>query len=485
MANEKDLTIILKAKDEATGVLTKFTNEITNRFDTAKKASNYVAIALAGAGTAAAGFGVMAVKAAAEAEKQWAIVGQQIKLSGLDYEKTKQQVQDFATAQQKLTGYSDEYVATVVGRLLPSVKDFAKASELAKLALDIEASGKMSAETATRALSFANLGNVDALKRLVPELKVADSETLKNMTTEERARLAVEALKNEYGGLSNALGSSFQGQLNRLKETWGDFLELIGNKIIPVLMVLLERANVFIGDVLPRWIEKTNEVITWMKEHQVIIGAVAGAIVGALIPAFIGLATTLFTTIIPALAAMALALAPYIIGGAIIGGIVAGVYWVITHWDLVKMKTIEVWTSIKTFFSSIWENIKITFDNAINWILDKLTPFFNAVDKVRSAASSVGAAWTNLPANLGFSGGKAIGGPVSAGSTYLVGERGPELFTPSTSGSIIPNNKLGGRSIVINISGNNINGAGGVKELADAIGKHLVNTLGLNNQIVY
>jgi tape measure domain-containing protein len=37
---------------------------------------------------------------------------------------------------------------------------------------------------------------------------------------------------------------------------------------------------------------------------------------------------------------------------------------------------------------------------------------------------------------------KATGGPVSGGSSYLVGERGMELFTPSSSGSITPNNQL-------------------------------------------
>jgi len=35
------------------------------------------------------------------------------------------------------------------------------------------------------------------------------------------------------------------------------------------------------------------------------------------------------------------------------------------------------------------------------------------------------------------------GGPVSGNKTYLVGERGPELFVPSVSGSIVPNNQLG------------------------------------------
>lgn len=41
--------------------------------------------------------------------------------------------------------------------------------------------------------------------------------------------------------------------------------------------------------------------------------------------------------------------------------------------------------------------------------------------------------------------GKANGGPVSAGTPYVVGERRPELFVPRQSGTIIPNlNKLGG-----------------------------------------
>ena len=43
-----------------------------------------------------------------------------------------------------------------------------------------------------------------------------------------------------------------------------------------------------------------------------------------------------------------------------------------------------------------------------------------------------------------ISGAKASGGPVSGGSSYLVGERGPERFTPSSSGNITPNSTLGG-----------------------------------------
>ena len=58
----------------------------------------------------------------------------------------------------------------------------------------------------------------------------------------------------------------------------------------------------------------------------------------------------------------------------------------------------------------------------------------------------------------GLFGKRAMGGPVSAGSSYMVGERGPELFTPKHGGSIVPNNALGGgsTSVVVNVdaSGN-------------------------------
>jgi hypothetical protein len=43
-----------------------------------------------------------------------------------------------------------------------------------------------------------------------------------------------------------------------------------------------------------------------------------------------------------------------------------------------------------------------------------------------------------------FGGARADGGPVTGGKTYLVGERGPELFTAPHSGAIIPNHAMGG-----------------------------------------
>ena len=48
-------------------------------------------------------------------------------------------------------------------------------------------------------------------------------------------------------------------------------------------------------------------------------------------------------------------------------------------------------------------------------------------------------------------GARADGGPVSQGMAYLVGERGPELFVPGTSGAVVPNNKMGGGNVTVNL----------------------------------
>lgn len=48
-------------------------------------------------------------------------------------------------------------------------------------------------------------------------------------------------------------------------------------------------------------------------------------------------------------------------------------------------------------------------------------------------------------------GARADGGPVSQGMPYLIGERGPELFVPGTSGAVVPNNKIGGGNVTVNL----------------------------------
>jgi len=68
-----------------------------------------------------------------------------------------------------------------------------------------------------------------------------------------------------------------------------------------------------------------------------------------------------------------------------------------------------------------------------------------------------------LTAGQGLFGGfLANGGTAMGGRSYIVGERGPELFTPGRTGSVAPNNAIGGSNIVVNVdaSGSSVEGDG-------------------------
>ena len=76
---------------------------------------------------------------------------------------------------------------------------------------------------------------------------------------------------------------------------------------------------------------------------------------------------------------------------------------------------------------------------------------------------------TNIPSGANLKKGsfgistikRAAGGPVKGGGQYLVGERGPEMFTPGVSGMITPNHALGGSTtVVVNVdaSGTEVQG---------------------------
>ena len=67
----------------------------------------------------------------------------------------------------------------------------------------------------------------------------------------------------------------------------------------------------------------------------------------------------------------------------------------------------------------------------------------------------------NLVTVADFDGPLASGGMAKGGRSYLVGERGPELFTPGVSGMVTPNHAIGGSTnIVVNVdaSGSSVEG---------------------------
>ena len=69
-----------------------------------------------------------------------------------------------------------------------------------------------------------------------------------------------------------------------------------------------------------------------------------------------------------------------------------------------------------------------------------------------AGAIAAGMAQVNAIRSQRYSG-RALGGPVMGGESYIVGENGPELFTPTNSGNITRNNQLdSGRPVEINFT---------------------------------
>ena len=111
-----------------------------------------------------------------------------------------------------------------------------------------------------------------------------------------------------------------------------------------------------------------------------------------------------------------------------------------------------------------FDDIGDAFQNLLDSILRSLTNLFaqSLFQKFLGMFLGMGTGY-DLPAGFSPSSlipdtvpiARAIGGPVSMGSPYIVGERGPELFIPSTSGNIVPNSKIGAnvQVNVINQSG--------------------------------
>ena len=93
-----------------------------------------------------------------------------------------------------------------------------------------------------------------------------------------------------------------------------------------------------------------------------------------------------------------------------------------------------------------WTAFTTWLNEKVEWI-KSLNPFRNwrlgsaEKDALGQASKMPGASALGSQYTPPVAGSRALGGPVTAGSTYLVGERGPELFTPQQSGQILSNSQ--------------------------------------------
>jgi hypothetical protein len=123
-------------------------------------------------------------------------------------------------------------------------------------------------------------------------------------------------------------------------------------------------------------------------------------------------------------------------------------------------------TTVQEAFATLFQNISKAFIDMAMQIIAKQMTMYVLQTLLRALGAVSGGGGAHAPSNIfdsaginasgGLAGfglttpilGRAVGGPVTSGTPYVVGERGPELFVPGASGSIVPNSALGGGTVV-------------------------------------
>lgn len=351
-------------------------------------------------------------------------------------------------------GVSDEQLRPSLERLARATKDVGEAQKLQALALDISAGSGKSLEAVTNALAKAQEGNTASLAKLGVGLSSAQ---LKTLSMDEITKKLADTFENQ----ASAKADTFQGKMARLSEAFNEGKETVGSFILDAITPLVSG---FVDKVIPALTKMSESLGKDLKDPM---NAIKGVLVDFVIPAFKALYTYLVDFVVPFFSS--------IFGPALKG--------IATAFDTVKKAINDNETDLAPLFKlfkSVAEFVRDNLGPAIGTVLkvafevvgtaiaavvkgvSSLVGFFDdVIEKIKAFIKLVKD--NPIVAGIGglidkiFGGGKATGGPVSGGTTYLVGERGPELFTPSGSGNIIPNNRLGGgAAAVFNIT---VNGA--------------------------
>lgn len=336
---------------------------------------------------------------------------------------------------------------------------------------------------------------------------------------------AFESLTNEgskFGGLMDAQSASFSGMFSNFKDGISEMMRQLGERLLPYAKQVLEELNKFIGEIpgaIENLIKVTQEKIEEGKQiweglkikvkefkNEVLEMEVVKNILNTLKTAFDSIWTAVKDNLYPALKDLwstvkndlypafvqlwdALKpLEPYfklmasVVGAVLVIALILLVK-IITEVVIGVAKVLEIWARFETWiikngvpvikvFTTEVGKVVNAFMDVVNWV-DK------AIGKVGAFAEKVSRINLNpFSSNFSIPGlfGRASGGAISPNRSFLVGERGPELFTPSTYGQITRNSHLGGGGgITVNVYGD-VSG----RELIDKVKRGIMSELKSN-----
>lgn len=380
-------------------------------------------------GGAVAGIGLLAVglkgsvEAALEAEKAEARFKDAMDKVGASA-KQRAAAQEAVNKVSRQAALDDEDLSDVYSKLVRTTGDVEKAQKGMALSADIARARNISLEAASKLVEKAYLGNEQAFKKVGIQVE-------KGTTATE----ALEIAQKKFAGSAEAYGKTAAGAQDKLGVAFENLQEKVGQKLLPVLAKLAT---------------KLTELITWAEANWPRFAKSIQPAIDAL--DMVWKAVQVMWKILQPILEVAIPLAFKEIGLAI------------------KIQ-MEIWKVLYTVVSTVITNILKVVDkflggfqaiaegaSHIPFIGDKFKGVADKIGLAREKVRELATGIENLKSkdititvntihheqsiSGGARGGRAAGGPVAAGSAYVVGEKGPELFVPGQSGRIIPNGTM-------------------------------------------
>jgi hypothetical protein len=354
------------------------------------------------------------VQAAIADEKANALLANTLRNVAGATDETIEKTLAYTRATELATGVTEDELRPSLNRLAIATGDVEKAMALQALALNVSAGSGKSLEAVTQALAKAQEGNTASLGRLGVGLTAAQ---LKTMSMDD----VTKSLAETFEGAADKAADTFQGKMTRLGLAFEDVRDTVGGFVLDAITPMVENI--------------VSKVMPALSDFAQGIGG-EGGLKGAF-DTFVDGAKKLFIPIFQGIRS-----AFNNIKDAVMEN---------------KEEFIVLFNFLKNYVAPFFGGaLKIAIQGigiAISVVVNAVAALIRGFEAVIGFGARIGGAVGGAIGALGFGGGRANGGPVSGGTAYMVGERGPELFVPKGSGTIVPNGAGGGTTINLTVNG--------------------------------
>ena len=334
---DESLNVVVRLQDEASKQLASLQGKLEGMqksIEPAANASKKFALGLTAAASAAGGFAMLAIKAAADAEQTK--VAFETMLGSA--EKADEFIRDLVSFAAKtpftLKGLEQSAKQLLAygfaqNEVLPNLKalgDIAAGVGMDKLPQLTLAFGQVKAATRLTGMELRQFteAGVPLLQALADQLGKTPAAIQEMVSAGQigfpMVQKALQDMTGEGGKFADLMekqSKTLGGMWSNLSDAWDVFLRGVGAQQIDWAKRLVDGLLHLVRDVLPLWIEQTKVIVSWLGEHKTILYAVAGAMAGALVPSILAVAG--------AFALMLINLSPFIVAGGAFAVLIKGI----------------------------------------------------------------------------------------------------------------------------------------------------------------